>query len=59
MAYLTRRRMTTAARLLRGSDAPLTTVAARTGYGSEFAFAKALREYGLAPGGYRRQARVA
>ncbi|MDJ0463973.1 AraC family transcriptional regulator [Streptomyces sp. H27-C3] len=56
MAYLTRWRMTTAARLLRESDAPLTTVAARTGYGSEFAFAKAFkREYGLAPGGYRRQ----
>ncbi|MFF2506606.1 AraC family transcriptional regulator [Streptomyces sp. NPDC058067] len=60
MAYLTRWRMTTAARLLRESDAPLTTVAARTGYGSEFAFAKAFkREYGLAPGGYRRQARAA
>ncbi|MFK8909660.1 AraC family transcriptional regulator [Streptomyces sp. YS-3] len=60
MAYLTRWRMTTAARLLRESDAPLTSVAARTGYGSEFAFAKAFkREYGLAPGGYRRQARTA
>ncbi|MGW6142260.1 AraC family transcriptional regulator [Streptomyces sp. NPDC055140] len=60
MAYLTRWRMTTAARLLRESDAPLTTVAARTGYGSEFAFAKAFkREYGLAPGGYRRQAGAA
>ncbi|MFJ9416001.1 MULTISPECIES: AraC family transcriptional regulator [unclassified Streptomyces] len=60
MAYLTRWRMTTAARLLRESDAPLSTVAARTGYGSEFAFAKAFkREYGLAPGGYRRQARAA
>ncbi|MGW1375502.1 AraC family transcriptional regulator [Streptomyces sp. NPDC002446] len=59
MAYLTRWRMTTAARLLRESDAPLTTVAARTGYGSEFAFAKAFkREYGLAPGGYRRQTRA-
>ncbi|MGR8008586.1 AraC family transcriptional regulator [Streptomyces hypolithicus] len=58
MAYLTRWRMTTAARLLRESDTPLTTVAARSGYGSEFAFAKAFkREYGLAPGGYRRQAR--
>ncbi|MEX2980388.1 AraC family transcriptional regulator [Streptomyces sp. C36] len=55
MAYLTRWRMTTAAKLLRESDAPLTTVAARTGYGSEYAFAKAFkREYGQAPGGYRR-----
>ncbi|MFF1476858.1 AraC family transcriptional regulator [Streptomyces sp. NPDC058301] len=60
MAYLTRWRMTTAARLLRETDAPLTTVAARTGYGSEFAFAKAFkREYGLAPGGYRRRTRAA
>ncbi|WP_331763233.1 AraC family transcriptional regulator (plasmid) [Streptomyces sp. NBC_01590] len=60
MAYLTRWRMTTAARLLRESNAPLTTVAARTGYGSEFSFAKAFkREYGLAPGGYRRQTKAA
>nr|WP_260194553.1 helix-turn-helix transcriptional regulator [Actinophytocola gossypii] len=55
MAYLTWWRMTTAARLLRESDAPLRTVAARCGYSSEFAFAKAFkREYGLAPGQYRR-----
>ncbi|MBF6047553.1 helix-turn-helix domain-containing protein [Streptomyces sp. NRRL B-1677] len=60
MAYLTRWRMTTAAKLLRESDAPLTTVAARSGYGSEYAFAKAFkREYGLAPGGYRRDFRAA
>ncbi|GAA4481569.1 AraC family transcriptional regulator [Rhodococcus olei] len=60
MAYLTRWRMSTAATLLRESDAPLSAVAARTGYGSEFAFAKAFRrEYGLAPGAYRRQARAA
>ncbi|GAA1399025.1 AraC family transcriptional regulator [Kitasatospora putterlickiae] len=60
MAYLTRWRMTTAARLLRESEAPLTTVAAKTGYGSEYAFAKAFkREFGLAPGGYRREARTA
>ncbi|KUJ67423.1 AraC family transcriptional regulator [Streptomyces albus subsp. albus] len=60
MAYLTRWRMTTAARLLRESEAPLTTVAARTGYGSEYALAKAFkREYGQAPGGYRRQSRAA
>lgn len=58
-AYLTRWRMTTAAALLRESDAPLSAVAARAGYGSEFAFAKAFkREYGLPPGGYRHQARV-
>ncbi|MFF3068267.1 AraC family transcriptional regulator [Kitasatospora sp. NPDC057904] len=60
MAYLTRWRMTTAARLLRESDAPLTAVAAQAGYGSEYAFAKAFkREYGRAPGGYRREARAA
>ncbi|MER7703865.1 AraC family transcriptional regulator [Kitasatospora sp. NPDC097605] len=60
MAYLTRWRMTTAARLLRESEAPLTTVAAKTGYGSEYAFAKAFkREFGLAPGGYRRESRAA
>ncbi|MEV7415026.1 AraC family transcriptional regulator [Streptomyces sp. NPDC089919] len=60
MAYLTRWRMTTAARLLRESDAPLTAVAARAGYGSEFAFAKAFkREFGQAPGGYRRESRAA
>ncbi|WFB11226.1 AraC family transcriptional regulator [Streptomyces sp. LX-29] len=60
MAYLTRWRMTTAARLLRESKAPLTAVAARTGYGSEYAFAKAFkREFGQAPGGYRRQSRAA
>lgn len=60
MAYLTRWRMTTAARLLRESESPLTTVAAQTGYGSEYAFAKAFkREYGEAPGGYRRAARAA
>jgi len=55
LAYLTWWRMTTAAQMLRATDAPLATVAARTGYTSEFAFAKAFkREYGAAPGGYRR-----
>jgi AraC-like DNA-binding protein len=55
LTYLTRWRMTTAARLLRESDAPLAAIAARTGYRSEFAFAKAFkRECGQAPGGYRR-----
>ncbi|MDX2297524.1 MULTISPECIES: AraC family transcriptional regulator [Streptomyces] len=60
MAYVTRWRMTTAARLLRETEDPLATVASRTGYGSEYAFAKAFkREYGQAPGGYRREARAA
>ncbi len=60
MAYLTRWRMTTAAKRLRESDVPLATVAVHAGYRSEFAFAKAFkREYGLAPGAYRREARAA
>lgn len=58
LAYLTWWRMTTAARLLRDTGAPLSAVAARTGYTSEFAFAKAFkREFGTAPGGYRRNGR--
>lgn len=60
LSYLKRWRMTTAAKLLREADVPLSTVAARAGYGSEFAFGKAFkREYGLAPGSYRRQAQAA
>ena len=56
LTYLTWWRMTTAARLLRDSDAPLRTVAVRSGYASEFAFAKAFkREFGTPPGIYRRQ----
>ncbi|WP_433269540.1 AraC family transcriptional regulator [Actinosynnema sp. CS-041913] len=55
LAYLTWWRMTTAARLLKETDAPLGALAARTGYTSEFAFAKAFkREHGVAPGEYRR-----
>jgi AraC-like DNA-binding protein len=58
LAYLTAWRMTAAARLLRETSTPLSAVAAHTGYGSEFAFAKAFkREYGVAPGSYRRQFR--
>ncbi len=55
LTYLTWWRLTTAARLLRGSDAPLSAVAAQVGYGSEYAFANAFkRRYGMAPGRYRR-----
>ncbi|TDC56837.1 AraC family transcriptional regulator [Actinomadura sp. KC345] len=51
-------RLTTAMRLLRDSDAPLSVVAGQIGYGSEFAFANAFkREFGVAPGRYRRDAR--
>jgi len=54
LTYLTWWRMTTAGRLLRESDAPLSSVAQRVGYASEFAFSKAFkREYGTAPGRYR------
>ncbi|MFC4005762.1 AraC family transcriptional regulator [Nonomuraea purpurea] len=54
LAYLTWWRMTTAARLLRDSDLPLRSIAERSGYASEFAFAKAFkREFGTPPGRYR------
>ncbi len=57
LAYLTWWRMTTAGRLLRTDDLPLRAVAERSGYSSEFAFAKAFkREYGMAPGRYRKGA---
>jgi AraC-like DNA-binding protein len=58
LAYLTRWRMTVAGRLLRDSDMTLGAVARRGGYTSEFAFAKAFkRDYGIAPGAYRRASR--
>lgn len=57
LAYLTWWRLTSAARLLRGTDAPLARVAEQVGYTSEFAFANAFkREFGQAPGRYRRGA---
>jgi AraC-like DNA-binding protein len=56
LTYLTWWRMTTAARLLRESDSPLRSIAARCGYASEYAFGKAFkREYDMAPGQYRSQ----
>lgn len=55
LTYLTWWRMTTAARLLQESDAPLSAIAAKVGYTSEFAFANAFkRQHGTAPGRYRR-----
>ncbi|MGW7315101.1 AraC family transcriptional regulator [Streptomyces sp. NPDC054854] len=55
LGYLTWWRMTTAARLLRTSDAPLRSLAGQVGYTSEFAFANAFkRAHGTAPGAYRR-----
>jgi AraC-like DNA-binding protein len=60
LAYLTWWRMTTAARMLRESAAPLRTIAARCGYGSEYAFGKAFkRAYEVAPGQYRAQVEAA
>ena len=58
LGYLTSWRMTTAARLLRDTDQSLAAVAGHTGYSTEFALAKAFkREFGDAPGNYRRRAR--
>ncbi|MGW0780652.1 AraC family transcriptional regulator [Streptomyces sp. NPDC002913] len=55
LSYLTWWRMSTAARLLRASDAPLRSIAAQVGYTSEFAFAHAFkRTHGTAPGAFRR-----
>jgi AraC-like DNA-binding protein len=55
LTYISRWRMTTAARLLRDHDRPLAVVAKEIGYTSEFAFAKAFkRDFGIAPGAYRK-----
>ncbi|GAA1733503.1 AraC family transcriptional regulator [Nonomuraea bangladeshensis] len=57
LTYLTWWRMGVAARLLREDHVPVSEVAARVGYGSEFAFNNAFkREFGIAPGRYQRQA---
>lgn len=54
MTYLTWWRMTTAARLLRATDLPLPSIAARAGYGSPFAFSHAFkRHFGVPPREYR------
>jgi AraC-like DNA-binding protein len=56
LTYLTWWRMTVATRLLHDSTNPLSTIAARVGYGSEYAFAHAFKRHiGIAPGRYRRQ----
>ena len=60
MSYLARWRMTLASGMLRGENAPLSTIADRVGYDSEFAFAKAFKRfYGSAPGRYRARLRPA
>jgi AraC-like DNA-binding protein len=59
LTYLTWWRLTTAARLLRDTDASLDQVAARIGYSSQFALANAFkREYGVPPGRFRDTART-
>ncbi|SDL54471.1 AraC-type DNA-binding protein [Glycomyces sambucus] len=56
LAYLTSWRLTLAARLLADTDAPLSAVARRVGYASEFAFAAAFkRDFGTPPGQFRKQ----
>jgi len=58
LTYLTRWRMTIAAQLLRETDLPIESVAARVGYGSPYAFGKAFkRSMGDAAGAYRRASR--
>ncbi|MFG1926877.1 AraC family transcriptional regulator [Cryptosporangium sp. NPDC048952] len=59
LSYLTWWRLTTAARLLQTTDAPLSAVAQRSGYGSSYAFANAFkREYGIPAGQYRQRHRA-
>ncbi|MFJ8011785.1 AraC family transcriptional regulator [Streptomyces sp. NPDC096339] len=54
LVYLTWWRMTTAARLLRTTDTPLSVIARRSGYTAEYAFAHAFkRAYGIPPGRFR------
>ncbi|WP_132194837.1 MULTISPECIES: AraC family transcriptional regulator [Kribbella] len=55
LTYLTWWRMTTGARLLRESDAPLRVISQQAGYTSDIAFSAAFkRQYGVTPGRYRR-----
>ncbi|MBC7794141.1 MAG: AraC family transcriptional regulator [Clostridia bacterium] len=56
LTYLTRWRMTLAARLLSDDEASLVHIASRVGYVSEFAFSRAFkRARGVAPTHFRRQ----
>ena len=55
LAYLTGWRITMARHLLRETGLPLSAIAERTGYASEFAFARAFkREFAVTPGAFRR-----
>lgn len=54
MAYLIDWRLTSGARLLQQSDAPLAAIARKVGYSTEFAFAAAFRrKFQVPPGRYR------
>lgn len=54
MSYLISWRLNRGAQLLRGTDAPLASIARQVGYATEFAFAGAFRrEYGVPPGRFR------
>ncbi|MFJ5302388.1 AraC family transcriptional regulator [Streptomyces sp. NPDC088350] len=54
MTYLTGRRLSHGARLLRETRSPLATIARQVGYSTEFAFGAAFRrEYGIPPGRFR------
>jgi AraC-like DNA-binding protein len=56
LTYLTWWRMTTAARLLRTGDAPVSAIAQQVGYTSPYAFTHAFkRQYGTPPAAYRRR----
>ena len=56
LTYLTRWRMSKAARLLRSGTAGVGEIADRVGYEAEAAFSKAFKRWsGAAPGAYRRQ----
>jgi AraC-like DNA-binding protein len=58
LSYLTRWRMELAARHLRETDKPVSTIARHVGYTSEFAFSRAFsRLRGLPPGRYRSELR--
>jgi transcriptional regulator GlxA family with amidase domain len=58
--WLTRSRLERAAALLGAADDGLAAIAAAVGYDSEFAFSRAFRrEFGVAPGAYRRRLRRA
>lgn len=54
MAYLAWWRMTSAAALLRDTQAPIDTIARQVGYGSPYALSHAFnRAFGTTPGRYR------